>query len=461
MTPPRYFAAILVPLTVLLSLAGVSPAQAVHVLYSFNGALGANPSEIALTQGRDGELYGTVTSGGVYGQGSIFKITTAGTITELHSFEGTDGTFAWAGLTLGADGNFYSTTGEGGTGSWGVLFKMTPEGTVTVLHNFTQNGTDGVFPLSPPILASDGNFYGTTSYGGINGAGTVYKLTPAGVYTIIYNLDSVDGYSAQSSPTLGANGNLYIATLLGGSNQCGALLEISTGGVLSNAYSFECGATGGYPQGSLLKGADGNFYGTADNGGAYSQGVLFKLTPNFDYSVLYSFGATTTDGAEPNGGLIQATNGNLYGVDYYGGSFNDGTIYDYSSAGESSTLYSWNRENDAEGQFIQHTNGMLYGVTYAGGTKNRGSIYSLNLGLGPFVALVQYQGGVGHTTQILGQGLAGATSVTFNGVPATSFTVVEDTYMTAVVPAGATNGPLVVTTPTQTLTSNKNFRISN
>jgi hypothetical protein len=109
---------------------------------------------------------------------------------------------------------------------------------------------------------------------------------------------------------------------------------------------------------------------------------------------------------------------------------------------------------------LQHTNGLFYGVADIGGTYSEGSIYSLNMGLGPFVAFVRPTGKVGQTAQILGQGLTGSTGVTFNGVPATSFTVVSDTYMTAVVPSGATTGPVVVTTPSGPLTSNVSFRIS-
>jgi uncharacterized repeat protein (TIGR03803 family) len=460
MRPSRFIAVTFASSAMFLSLLGASVAQ-MKVLYNFNGTLGSNPTEIALIQGRDGQIYGTASLGGTYGLGSVFKITTTGQFTALHSFNGTDGQYPEAGLTLGADGNFYGTTEEGGTGSWGVLFKMNPTGAVTILHNFNQDGVDGFDPLSPPILASDGNFYGATTYGGINNAGAVYKLTPAGVYTIIYNYDSSVGYGAQSSPAQGRDGNLYVAALTGGSSNCGSEIKISTGGVLVNSYSFDCGANGGNPEGSLVQASNGNFYGVAFNGGAYSEGVLFKLDTSLDYTVLYSFGTTTTNGTEPNGGLIQATDGNFYGVAYRGGSFNDGAIYNYSLAGGSNTLFSWNREIEAEGAFLQHTNGTLYGVTYLGGTNNLGTVYSFSHGLRPFVTFVQPTGRAGQTAQILGQGLTGTTSVTFNGVAATKFSVVNDTYMTAIVPSGATTGPVVVTTPGGALTSNVSFRIIN
>ncbi len=244
-------------LTQLLQFVGAGLAQTVKVLYNFDGSAGSNPLNITLTQGRDGQLYGTTVYGGASGLGSIFKITPSGHATALHSFSGTDGSYVWAGLTLGSDGNFYGTTFQGGTSGVGVLFKMTPSGTVTVLHNFANNGTDGTFPLSSPVLASDGNLYGATQNGGKNNAGTVYRFTPAGVFSIIYTLDPTIGSYAAFSPTQGADGALYLATLYGGSNGCGSLMKLSTAGVLSNSYSFDCAANGGNPSGSLFQGSDG------------------------------------------------------------------------------------------------------------------------------------------------------------------------------------------------------------
>ncbi len=374
MRPSRFFVRILVSSAVLFSLASASLAQAVRAVYNFDGTIGSTPLNITLAQGRDGQLYGTTVYGGTYGLGAIFKIAPSGHATALHSFNGTDGSYVWAGLTLGADGNFYGTTQQGGTAGYGVLFKMTPTGTLTVLHNFTSDGTDGIYPLAAPILASDGNFYGTTDSGGTNGAGAVYKFTPAGVLTIIYNYDFSDGWGADFPPTQGIDRNLYLAALLGGNGNdtCGSLAKISTGGILANLYLLDCAANGANPVGSLYQGSDGNFYGAAFNGGAFSQGVLFQLSTNFTYTVLHSFGATPTDGTEPSGGVMQATDGTFYGIDYRGGSFNYGTIYDYSLDGTYNTLFTWARKVEAQGQLAQHTNGILYGVTSAGGTYNLG-----------------------------------------------------------------------------------------
>ena len=453
-----FFSSVVFLLTVLLPFVP-SLAQTVNVLYNFDGTVGSNPLNITLTQGRDGQLYGTTVYGGTSNLGAIFKITPSGHATALHSFNGTDGSQVWAGLTLGSDGNFYGTTFHGGTAGVGVLFKMTPTGTLTVLHNFANNGTDGTLPVASPILASDGNLYGTTQNGGPNNAGTVYKLTPAGVFSIIYNLDSTIGSYAAFSPTQGSDGSLYLAALYGGGNGCGSLMKLSTAGVLINSYSLDCAANGGNPSGSLFQASDGNFYGATFNGGQYSMGVLFKLSQNFAYSVLHNFGATFSEGTNASGGVMQATDGNLYGLDYLGSTFGDGTIYDFSLSGTFNTLYDWTSNVAAQGQVSQHTNGTLYGVTYQGGTNNLGTVFSMNIGARAFVALVQYQGKSGGTAQILGQGFTGTTGVTFNGVPAASFKVVKDTYLTAVVPTGASSGPVVVTTPSGKLKSNRNFRV--
>lgn len=185
------------------------------------------------------------------------------------------------------------------------------------------------------------------------------------------------------------------------------------------------------------------------------------MTPSGKVSVLYSFSGGS-DGANPGSGLTQATDGNLYGTTSAKGAYGYGTIFQISLTGQFQSLYSFSAaigENPG-GSPLQHTNGLFYGALQSGSTYGYGAIYSLDMGLGPFVAFVQPVGKVGKTAEILGQGLTGTTSVTFNGVPATSFAVKSDTYMTAVVPSGATIGRVVVTTPTGTLTSNVNFRIT-
>ena len=158
---------------------------------------------------------------------------------------------------------------------------------------------------------------------------------------------------------------------------------------------------------------------------------------------------------------MQATDGNLYGTAQIGGQFDDGILFKVKTSGSFTLLYSFDgtTTGSSPGALTQHTNGLLYGTAFSGGASNAGTAFSFNARLSPFITFVTPAGRLGQTAQILGQGLTGATSVTFNGVAATSFTVVNDTYMTAVVPSGATTGKVVVTTPSGPLTSNVNFRI--
>ncbi len=182
-----------------------------------------------------------------------------------------------------------------------------------------------------------------------------------------------------------------------------------------------------------------------------SSGKLTTLD-NFDWS----------NGYEPYAGLLQATDGNLYGTTVDG--LGVGTIFNVGLGGSSLTILSaFNGGLDGMfpfGGVLQATNGTFYGTTGGDGSTSNGTVYSLGMGLGPFITFVLPSGKVGHASEILGQGLTGTTSVTFNGVQATSFKVISDTYVTAVVPSGATTGAVVVTTPTGGLTSNVTFRIA-
>jgi uncharacterized repeat protein (TIGR03803 family) len=240
---------------------------------------------------------------------------------------------------------------------------------------------------------------------------------------------------------------------------------MSTSGTLLWNYSFPCQQGGANPEAPLIEGLDGNFYGTTLYGGAFNLGTVFKLTQSGEVSILYSFQGylnSGTDGSFPAGGLVQATDRNLYGTTQGGGgSVGNGTLFQISVSGSYKQLYAFtNTGKYPQAAPMQDTNGVLYGTTLEGGRSGDGAVYSLNMRLASFVALVSYTGKVGATAQILGQGLTGSTRVTFNGVPATSVSVVSSTYMTAVVPTGATTGPVVVTTPSGPLTSNKNFQIT-
>lgn len=446
----------LLPLTTLTPALGVAQTFADIIQFTGDNSLGTPTMTPA--QGRNAELYGTsfVPKGT---PGSIFSSTTQGTAAVLYAFDYTTGDGPLAGLTLASDGNYYGTTTGGGTYGYGVLFRISASGSYAVLHNFS--GGDGAGPIAAPIQASDGNLYGTTSGNTGIFLPTVYKYTMSGAFSTICQLSDSDGQNA-AGLVQGSDGNLYGIAEYGGTFGNGTIFKVSTSGVLLSDYSFPGGSLGTTPFGVLIQAKDGNFYGTTYGGGfTKGDGTIFKMTQAGTVSTLYTFKGGS-DGELPLAGLMQATDGYLYGTTALGGANDFGTIFRISTHGKYQQLYSFSAgtgENPGAPP-LQHTSGLFYGSTEYGGTYGYGVIYSLDMGLGPFITFVRASGKVGQKAQILGQGLTGTTSVTFHSLPASSFTVVSDTYMTAVVPSGATSGTVTVKTPLGTLVSNKTFRVS-
>ncbi len=347
------------------------------VFYNFGSsdAYGYTPRG-ALIQGRDGALYGVTANGGRYGGGgTVFKITLDGVYTVLHSFGGfpSDGLVPVGGLVQASNGDFYGTTFSGGAnhcvqipqgaGNCGTVFKMTPDGAVTIIYSFGATPSDGVTP-GPLLLASDGNLYGTTVNGGAhscstsmtqepNTCGTVFKITPSGVATVLHSFGTTraDGKFPQGPLIEGRDGAFYGTTAQGGGGSCGEIFDCGTvfritpAGEVTILYAFGAisGAginpkTDGYGAAPyLIQGRDGNFYGTTYSGGAYFgdlTGTVFKLTPSGVKTILYSFGPLNVNPSGPEGGVIEGSDGALYGTTGYNGNYGasgdrtgTGTIY--------------------------------------------------------------------------------------------------------------------------------------
>jgi len=429
-------------------------AQTYTPLHFFNGTEGGAESYPAvLAQGRDGNLYGTSAGGNSSNCcGSVFRMTPSGNITILHSFSGPDGQGPRSGLTLGTDGNFYGTTEYGGTHNVGTIFKITPTGTLTTLYNFTGS-TDGDYPLTPPVQGRNGTFYGTTFYG------TTYSITSTGTFKALRG--SVGGAS-YGPLLLASDGNLYGTSPGGGAY--GSVFRLSATGTLTTIYKFD-NTHGATPYGGLVQGSDGYLYGTTEYGGSVtnSSGVVFKLSTSGKITVLHNFVASgSADGYNPFAGLVAASDGNLYGTTVAGPvSPGYGVLFNISKSGTYSVLHDFDGTN-GESPFptpMQHTNGIVYGITSLSASGSGGGVfYSLNNSLPKFVSLMTYSGTAGQMVEILGTGLSGTTTVRFGSASA-SFTVVSDSYMTAVIPANGTAGSVTVTTPTGTLISNKTFAI--
>ena len=456
-SPREFFAVAILALS--LATAGAH-AQIYSDLYNFGSATGdpANPQfEGVLAQGFDGNLYSTTPTGGT-GMGTVFKSTPQGAVSVLFNFNGTLGKTPYSGLTLGTDGNLYGTTSTGGSSNLGVIFGITPAGVLTVVHNFVSS--DGYSPYSPPIQGADGNFHGTTVFGGTSAYGTVYKMTPAGVLTVLHSFDLTNGSSPFGTLVQGNDGNFYGTTYGGvGSNRYGIVFKVTGAGAFTILHAFAL-THGGNAYAGLTLGKDGSFYGTTFNGGTVGYGVVFKITTSGVFTVLHSF-TPATDGGTPNGGLVQGTDGNFYGATQLGGTKNHGTLYRITPAGVFTKLYSFDGTGGSAFMItlLQHTTGILYGDAYSGGTHSLGTLYSWNSSLPPYAALMSVSGKVGKTFGILGQGFNTATGVSFNGT-AGAFKIVSDTYLTATVPAGATTGLVTVLMPGGNLKSKRTFRVT-
>jgi len=460
----KFFALTLLWMTTAL----LASAQTITTLHSFTFDDGANPNFATPTQGRDGNVYATTSIGGSKTVkcfcGTAFKITPQGALTSF-SFDGTDGAIPDAGLVLGRDGLLYGTTSTGVASGSGEVFRLNPQtGAVTVLHSFA--GSDGASPEAPITLGPGGKYYGTTSAGGSTNNGTVFSITPSGKFTSLHSFSGADGANPVGGAlTLGSDGALYGVTIFGGNGTRGTIFRITGSGTFTNLYDFD-GTNGSNPNGTLLLAADGNMYGTTSGDDTF--GTVFKLTPAGVVTVLHRFDI----GDNPSAGLVQASDGKLYGTTFFGGRHGEGSIFSITTDGTLNTIYSFPSFDHLDGAnpfgLMQHTDGKFYGTTSQGGTSVNcdsfdsigcGTVFSLDLGLGPFVTFVVTSGKVGSVIQILGTDLTGTTAVSFNGVPASSFKVVRGTFIKATLPAGATTGPVTVTTPTGTLTSNVNFTV--
>ena len=406
-----------------------------------------------MAQGRDGNLYGTLSWVGAFGAGTVVMVTPSGTVTTLYSFSGPDGNGPWGGLTLGSDGNFYGTTLTGGDYGYGTIFKVTPAGTLTKLHSFDSQDCES--PYSPPVQGKSGAFYGVTS------SACAYSITSSGTFK---KLSTAIPYGSYGPLLLASDGNFYGTSWVGGAYQGGSVYRMSAAGVVKIIYSFD-GTHGSSPYGPVVQGSDNLLYGTAIAGGSVNGGgVVFKMTTAGKITVLHQFDSTSpTDGYAPVAGLVAATDGNFYGSTDQGsggGAARLGVLFKITKTGTYSVLYRFDYTHGATpySTAVQHTNGNVYGTTYEGGSENGGVFYRLALGLKPFVFLMTNSGTAGQTIQILGTGLSGATSVKFGSGSAT-FSVVSGTYMTAVVPAKGTTGSVTVTAPAGTYTSSKTFKV--
>jgi uncharacterized repeat protein (TIGR03803 family) len=330
-----------------------------------------------------------------------------------------------------------------------------------VLHSFKV--AEGAGPYAPPIQGTDGNFYGTTSIGAL-GYGSVYKISPAGAFTVLYTFDSTHGATPIAPLIQAKDGNFYGTTKDGGTANFGTAFKITPSGALTVLYNFD-GTHGSSIYAPLVQATDGNFYGTARTGGTKnSGGVVFKLTATKKLTVLHNFDATggTTDGTRPYGGLIQSADGYFWGVTSAGGNNAAGTSFYIDPTGAFYRgIYSFISGTGSLpfATLRQHTNGVFYGEATTGGALGHGSIFSFALAYPPFVILQPSSGRVSQPVGILGSGLQGTGTVAFFNRHYPLFTVVSDGYVTTSVPNGAITGTVEVTSFSHIFESIQKFRV--
>jgi uncharacterized repeat protein (TIGR03803 family) len=359
------------------------PAQTLNVLYNFvpSDTDGYDPNA-GLVLGTDGNFYGTTEDGGSGYDGTVFKLTPTGVLTTLVSFTGINGQYPFASLVQGSDGNFYGTTEDGGqyfaggASGFGSIFKITPAGVFTTLVSF--GSSDGAYPVAEVVQGSDGNFYGTTKDGGRGGYGTVFRMTPAGILTTLATFDGSNGYEPSAGLVQGSDGNFYGTT-------SDTVFRITPAGVLTTLYSFS-GPDGYEPSAGLVQGSDGNFYGTTSAGGntfvagvTNGDGTVFKITPAGVITTLHSFNGI--DGAQPYAGLVQGSDGNFYGTTEAGGDNNDGTVFAMDPTGALITEVSFDGANGANpyARLVQGNDGNFYGTTFYGGSGRDGVVFEAAL----------------------------------------------------------------------------------
>src|ERR1039458_468860 len=301
--------------------AGITFAE-IHGFQQYETGDGYEPQS-ALVQHSNGYLYGTTRRGGADSEGAVFGVSTDGTLfASLASFDIDNGGFLGetpiSGLTQGPDGNLYGTTEKGGADLAGEVFQYSKSGLI-VLYSFT-GGDDGAGPYAGLLQGLDGNLYGTTTTGGFwtfldphnTGYGTVFRITATGTLNTLYSFNGSDGSDPCGNLVQGKDGGLYGTTQYGGAYGFGTVFKITTNGLFGRLYSFTGVNDGACPRAGLVQGGDGDLYGTtySDSSGA-GFGTVFKITSNGTLTTLASF--NNSNGANPNSTLVLATDGNFSG----------------------------------------------------------------------------------------------------------------------------------------------------
>ncbi|MBP9689891.1 MAG: hypothetical protein KBE91_09790, partial [Bacteroidia bacterium] len=361
---------------------------------------GTGYSSGKLIQAQNGHLYGLTNGGGIYENGSIYEYQIANdTITLKYSLNDPTGRSPQGSLEIGANGNLFGLATYGGGYNAGVLFEYNPQSNTYSKKISFYDSYSGSYPNSSLILANDGNFYGMSSQGGANASGTLFQYNPStSILTKEFDFNgSTNGKMPLGKPMQASNGKLYGLTNAGGINNLGVLYELDPQTqIYTKLIDFDGSDNGSNPLGSLIQTADGMLYGYTYTGGIYGNGTLFEFNPITNTLTKKIDFNNNITGGYPNGTLMQALNGKLYGLTYQGGVNNCGTLFEYDRISNSlTTKVAFNtvtKGANPYGQLVQAVNGKLYGTTTSGGGHNYGVIFEYNISTNTFTKKLDFDG---------------------------------------------------------------------
>jgi uncharacterized repeat protein (TIGR03803 family) len=373
------------PFTLVLVLASLllvqsSQAQSFSVIHNFTGSTdGGNPLN-GLVLGLGGYMYGTTSSGGAYGNGTVFRLSPTGILTTMYAFKGgADGSSPQSFMIQDSQGLLYGTTSGGGAYGGGTVFRIA-NNSKTTLHSF-GSGSDGSVPLAGLMLDHAGNLYGTTSAGGANGNGAVFMLGLNGILwheSVLYSFGTgTDGTVPYAGVTLDSAGDILGTTSAGGTYGYGTVFELSKAHNWAETvvYNFQNGNDGGVPYAGLIADGQGNFYGAATEGGNQGGGSIFELTPagsGWNFTAIDSLAGWGISGTFRN--LMLTSTGTLYATTHCDGQDSAGTVYELVPGGGTWTynqLYSFTGGTDG---LYSYSNLVMFGNRVFG-TTNQGGAY--------------------------------------------------------------------------------------
>jgi uncharacterized repeat protein (TIGR03803 family) len=393
----RYLSAATLALAALIAmgLVAAQPTEAQNetLLHSFKGKQDGELPGAGVIRDSAGNVYGTTSYGGDFGNGTVFKLSPRHGKTTLYNFHGKeDGSLPNADLLRDPAGNIYSTTQLGGDLTCdnglgcGTAFVLSATGHETAVHRFSGPTTDGSYPVAGLVGYAKGNFLGATPLGGAANVGTVFQVDDAGKETVLYSFTGGNGGPDGANPNSlirDSAGNLYGTTEEGGSQSAGTVFKLDASGNETVLYTFTYGhggTDGSNPMGVLARDAAGNLYGVTNGGGTNNLGTIFRIDPSGTETILHSFGLPG-DGAYPQYGMVMDKAGNLYGNTSRGGSMVNGAVFKYDiSTGKITILHSFGGTGDGDypvGRLTLDAAGNIYGVTQKGGTAGWGTVYKI------------------------------------------------------------------------------------